>query len=89
MYKKSIIHAHSGPKKTQGVTPRPRPVRMLLSLCCFDLRNVVWWREVSPEILVTIELLSLDLLGRHNDRFVGTKINEDMHGLTYHREPTK
>jgi hypothetical protein len=58
-----ITHAHSGPKRTQGVAPWPRLVRMLLSLCCSDLRSVVWWRGVSPEILATIELLSLGLLG--------------------------
>ena len=61
--KKPITHAHSDPKRTQGVVPRPKPVRILLSLCCSDLRSVVWWRGVSPEILVTIELLSLGLLG--------------------------
>ena len=61
--KKPIIHVHSGPKRTQGVVPRPRPVRMLFSLCCSDLRSVVWWRRVSSEILATIELLSLGLLG--------------------------
>ena len=57
-----ITHAHSSPKRAQGVSPRPRPVRMLLSLCCSDLKSVVWWRGVSPEILATIELLSLGLL---------------------------
>ena len=61
--KKPITHAHSDPKRIQGVAPRPRPVRMLLSLCGSDLRSVVWWRGVSPEILATIELLSLGLLG--------------------------
>ena len=50
-------------KRTQGVAPRPRPVRVLLSLCGSDLRSVIWWRGVSPEILATIELLSLSLLG--------------------------
>ena len=50
-------------KRTQGVVPRPRPVRVLLSLCGSDLRSVIWWRGVSPEILATIELLSLSLLG--------------------------
>ncbi len=50
-------------KRTQGVAPRPRPVRVLLILCGFDLNSVVWWRGVSPKILTTIKLLSLGLLG--------------------------
>ena len=58
-----MTHVHSGPKRTQGVAPRPRSVRVLLSLCGSDLRSVIWWRGVSPEVLVTIELLSLGLLG--------------------------
>ncbi len=53
----------SVPKRTQGVAPRPRPVRVLLPLCGLDLRNVVWWRGVSPKILITIKLLSPGLLG--------------------------
>ena len=61
--KKPITHVHSGPKRTQGVAPRPRPLKVLLSLCGSDLRSVVWWRGVSLEILATIELLSLGLLG--------------------------
>jgi hypothetical protein len=61
--KKLITNVHSGPKRTQGVAPWPKPMRMLLSLCCSYLRSVVWWRGVSPEILATIELLSLGLLG--------------------------
>ena len=48
--KKPTTHAHSGPKRIQGVAPRLRPVRMLLSLYCSYLRSVVWWRGVSPEI---------------------------------------
>ena len=51
------------PKRTQGVAPRPRLVRVLLSLCGSDLRSVVWWRGVSPKILATIKLLSPGLLG--------------------------
>jgi hypothetical protein len=61
--KKPITQAHFGPKRTQGVAPWPRPVRVLLSLCDSNLRSVVWWRGVSLEILATIELLSLGLLG--------------------------
>ena len=53
----------SVPKRTQGVAPQPRPMKVLLSLCDSDLRSVIWWRGVSPEILATIELLSLGLLG--------------------------
>ena len=48
--KKTHDHVHSGPKRTQGVAPRPRPMKVLLSLCGSDLRSVVWWRGVSPEI---------------------------------------
>ncbi len=47
---KPITHVHFNSKRAQGVAPWPRPVRMLLSLCCSDLRSMVWWREVSPEI---------------------------------------
>ena len=32
-----MTHVHSGPKRTQGVAPRPRPVRVLLPLCWFRL----------------------------------------------------
>jgi hypothetical protein len=53
----------SVPKRTQGVAPRPKPVRVLLPLYGSDLRSVVWWRGVSPKILATIKLLSLGLLG--------------------------
>ena len=60
---KPMTYVYSGPKGTQGVAPRPRPVRVLLSLCGSDLRSVVWWRGVSHEILATIELLSPGLLG--------------------------
>ena len=58
-----ITHVHFSPKKTQAVAPRPRPVRVLLPLCGLDLRSMVWWKGVSPKILITIELLSLGLLG--------------------------
>ena len=61
--KKPMTHVHFSPKRTQGVAPRPRLVRVLLSLCGSDLRSVVWWRGVSPEILATIKLLSPGLLG--------------------------
>jgi hypothetical protein len=39
---KPMTYVHSGPKRTQGAAPRPRPVRVLLSLCGSDLRSVVW-----------------------------------------------
>jgi hypothetical protein len=29
-----ITHVYFSPKKTQGVAPRPKPVRVLLPLCC-------------------------------------------------------
>jgi hypothetical protein len=34
--KKPITHVHFGPKKTQGIAPQPKLVRMLLSLCGSD-----------------------------------------------------
>ena len=83
-----ITHAHSGPKRAQGVAPRPRPVRMLLSLYCSDLRSVVWWRGVSPEILATIELLSLGLLGGTMIGLWKLKSYETCIDLTLHKEPT-
>ena len=58
-----MTHVHFSPKRTQGVAPRPRPVRILLPLCCSDFRSVVWWRGVSPKTLVTLKLLSPGLLG--------------------------
>ena len=57
-----MTYIHFSPKRTQGIAPRPRPVRVLLLLCGLDLRSVVWWRGVSPKVLVTIKLLSLGLL---------------------------
>ena len=42
--KKPMTHVHFNSKRTQGVAPRPRPVRVLLSLCGSDLRSVVLWR---------------------------------------------
>ena len=60
---KSLKTVISVSKRTQGVAPRPKPVRVLLSLCGLDLRSVVWWRGVSPKILATIKLLSPGLLG--------------------------
>ena len=39
---KSMTHVHFSPKRTQGVAPRPRLVRVLLPLCCWDFRSVVW-----------------------------------------------
>jgi hypothetical protein len=86
--KKSTTHAHSGPKRTQGVAPRPRSVRMLVSLCCSDSRNVVWWRGVSPEILATIELLSLGLLGDTMISLWKPRSLETCIDLTCHRKPT-
>ena len=59
---KPMTYVYSGPKRTQGAAPRPRPVRVF-SLCGSDLRSVVWWRGVSHKILATIELLSPGLLG--------------------------
>ena len=58
-----MTHVHFNPKRTQGITLRPRPVRVLLPLCGSDLKSVVWWRGVSPKILVIIKLLSPGLLG--------------------------
>ena len=58
-----MTHVHFSPKRTQGVAPRLRPVGVLLSLYGSDLRSVVWWRGVSPKILVAIKLLSPGLLG--------------------------
>ena len=58
-----MTYVYFSPKRTQGVAPRPGPVRVLLSLCGSDLRSVIWLREVSPKILATIKLLSLGLLG--------------------------
>ena len=60
---KPMTRVHFNPKRTQGVAPRPRPVRVLLPLCCWDFRSVVWRKGVSPKTLVTIKQLSLSLLG--------------------------
>ena len=80
----------SVPKMTQGIAPRPKPVRVLLSLYGSDLRSVVWWRGVSLKILATIKLLSPGLLGGIVTSFVETKVNKDMHGLTFHKnQPIK
>jgi hypothetical protein len=86
--KKATTHAHSSPKRTQGVAPQPRPVRMLLSLCCSDLRSVVWWKGMSPKILATIELLSLGLLGGTMIGLWKPKSLETCIDLTCHRKPT-
>ena len=50
-------------QKDSGSSPRPRPVKVLLPLCYWDFRSVVWRRGVSPKTLVTIKQLSLGLLG--------------------------
>ena len=36
-----MTYVYLSPKRTQGVAPRPRPVRVLLSLCGSDLGSVV------------------------------------------------
>ena len=80
-----MTHVHFSPKRTQGVIPQPRSVRVLLPSCCLDFRSVVWWKGVSPKTLVTIKLLSLGLLGGMVASLWKPKLNGDMHDLTFHK----
>ena len=80
-----MTHVHFSPEKDSGSSPTAQTREGITFLMWFRLEECTLMEGSESQDLGNHQATVTGSAGRHSDYLVKTKVNRDMHGLTFHK----